>query len=401
MTEICLTNDLSAPVRAPGTALTGLLAAGAGLSVASIYYSQPLLGVVGAELHASPAVVGWIPTATQLGYAAGLLLLGPLADRFDRRRVILAKLLALTLALLLAAAAPSVAGLLLASVVIGITATAAQDFVPAAATLAPPAQRGKVVGTVMTGLLLGILMSRALSGAAAAQFGWRTTFVLAAIAVIGLAAATARMLPRFARDRDLDYAALIRSLAALWRAHPALRRAALAQGLLGLGFSAFWSTLAVMLHGAPFHLGSGAAGAFGLAGAAGALAAPYAGRIADRRGPLLVVRLGATVAAAAFLMMALGTLLPVRGELAVLVVGTVLFDLGVQGSMIAHQSIVYGLDASARSRLNAVLMTTLFVGMAIGSALGSVLLAREGWLGVMALASIAALAALRIQARRR
>jgi predicted MFS family arabinose efflux permease len=381
--------------------VTALLVAGAGLSVASIYYSQPLLGVVGADLHASPALVGWIPTATQLGYAAGLLFLGPLADRFDRRRVVLAKLVALTLALLLAAGAQGIGGLLLASVVIGITATAAQDFVPAAAALAPPQHRGKLVGTVMTGLLLGILLSRVLSGAAAAQFGWRTMFVLAAMAVAGIGLASWRTLPTFSRNAGLDYAALLRSLAALWRAHPELRRAAIAQGLLGLGFSAFWSTLAVMLHGAPFHLGSAAAGAFGLAGAGGALAAPFVGRIADRRGPLPVVRLGATLAAVAFLAMALGTLLPVRGELVVLVVGTVLFDLGVQGAMIAHQTIVYGLDASARSRLNAVLMTTLFVGMALGSALGGMLLARYGWRGVMTLATLAAAAALAMQSRRR
>lgn len=400
MNDICMTNGHAIPVRGPGTALTTLLAAGAGLSVAAIYYSQPLLGVVGADLHGSPWLVGWIPTATQLGYAAGLLLLGPLADRFDRRRVILTKLVALTLALLLAAAAPSVAGLLFASAVIGITATAAQDFVPAAAALAAPAHRGKVVGTVMTGLLLGILLSRVLSGAVAAQFGWRTMFVLAVIAVCGIGVATWRALPAFAGNAGLDYAALLRSLAALWRAHPALRRAAIAQGLLGLGFSAFWSTLAVMLHGAPFHLGSAAAGAFGLAGAAGALAAPFAGRIADRRGPLLVVRLGASVAAAAFLAMAVGTFLPVRAELAVLVLCTVVFDLGVQGSMIAHQTIVYGIDAAARSRLNAVLMTTLFVGMALGSALGSLLLARDGWLGVMTLSTLAAAAAFAVQVRR-
>jgi predicted MFS family arabinose efflux permease len=226
-------------------------------------------------------------------------------------------------------------------------------------------------------------------------------FVLAAMAVAGIGVASWRTLPTFSWNAGLDYAALLRSLAALWRAHPELRRAAIAQGLLGLGFSAFWSTLAVMLHGAPFHLGSAAAGAFGLAGAGGALAAPFAGRIADRGGPLPVVRLGATLAAAAFLAMALGTLLPVRGELVVLVVGTVLFDLGVQGAMIAHQTIVYGLDASARSRLNAVLMTTLFVGMALGSALGGMLLVRYGWRGVMTLATLAAAAALAMQSRRR
>lgn len=399
MNDICMTNR-AVTAAGPGVGLMALLAAGAGLSAASLYYSQPLLGVVGADLQAPPWLVGWVPTTTQLGYAAGLLLLGPLADRFDRRRVILVKLVALMLALLLAAVVPSVEGLLLASAAIGVAATAAQDFVPAAATLSPPHERGRRVGLVMTGLLLGILLSRVLSGAVAAQFGWRAMFVLAAVAVAGIAVATVRTLPVFAPQAGLDYAALLRSLGALWRAHPALRRAAVAQGLLGLGFSAFWSNLAVMLHDAPFHLGSAAAGAFGLAGAAGALAAPFAGRLADRRGPLRVVRLGAAVSAAAFLAMAAGTLLPVAGQLAVLAVGTVVFDLGVQGSLIAHQTIVYGLDPAARSRLNAVLMTSLFVGMAAGSALGSLLLARAGWVGVMALATLAAAAAFAVQARR-
>ena len=400
MNDICLTNRPAAADKAPGMGLMALLAAGAGLSAASLYYSQPLLGVVGADLQAPAWLVGWIPTTTQLGYAAGLLLLGPLADRYDRRRVILVKLVALTLALLLAAVVPSVEGLLLASAAIGIAATAAQDFVPAAATLSPPEERGRRVGMVMTGLLLGILLSRVLSGAVAAQFGWRSMFVLAAVAVAGIGVAAIRTLPVFTSHAGLGYAALMRSLGALWRAHPALRRAAVAQGLLGLGFSAFWSTLALMLHEAPFHLGSAAAGAFGLAGAAGALAAPFAGRLADRRGPLRVVRLGAAISAAAFLAMAVGTLLPVPGQLAVLVLGTVMFDLGVQGSLIAHQTIVYGLDTAARSRLNAVLMTSLFVGMAAGSALGSLLLARCGWVGVMTLSTLAAAAAFAVQARR-
>jgi len=399
MSTICTANDATAPADGPGAALLFLLAAGAGLSAASLYYSQPVLGVLGADLQAPAWLVGWIPTVTQLGYAAGLLLLGPLADRFDRRRVILAKLVALAVALLLAAAAPSIHALLLASAVIGVAATAAQDFVPAAAALATPARRGKLVGTVMTGLLLGILLSRVLSGTVAAHSGWRTMFALAAVAITGIGVATWRVLPAFAGNAHLDYAALLRSLASLWRAHPALRRAAIAQALLGLGFSAFWSTLAVALHGAPFHLGSAAAGAFGLAGAAGALAAPFAGRMADRRGPLRVVRLGATISAAAFLAMAMGTLLPVGGQLAVLALGTVLFDLGVQAALIAHQTIVFGIDGAARSRLNAILMTIFFVGMAAGSALGSLVLAREGWAGVMALAMLAALGALAVHAR--
>ncbi|HZY17822.1 MAG TPA: MFS transporter [Ramlibacter sp.] len=401
MTDIPLAHDqaIATTPSQPSRALMLLLAAGAGLSVASIYYAQPLLGVVAADLAAPPWLVGWIPTATQLGYAAGLLFLGPLADRFDRRRVILAKALALVVALLLAAAAPSVHALLAASALIGITATLAQDFVPAAAALAPASSRGRLVGTVMTGLLLGILLSRVLSGLVAEQFGWRAMFVAAALAVAAIGGASWRSLPAFPPSATLGYGALLRSLGTVWRQHPALRRAAVAQGLLGLGFSAFWSTLAVMLHGSPFHLGSAAAGAFGLAGAAGALAAPFAGRAADRRGPLHVVRLAAAVAAAAFLAMGAGSALPPTWQLVLLAVGTVVFDLGVQGALIAHQTIVYGLDAAARSRLNVVLMTVMFLGMAAGSGLGSLLLAHGGWTAVMVLAAVSAIAALGVQAR--
>lgn len=327
------------------------------------------------------------------------MLLGPLADGFDRRRVILAKAVALVIALLLAAVAPSVHALLAASAVIGLTATVAQDLVPAAAALAPPASRGRLVGRVMTGLLLGILLSRVLSGFVAEQFGWRAMFVLAALAIAAVGAAAARWLPSFPVGAGVRYSALLRSLSTVWRQYPALRRAAVAQGLLGLGFSAFWSTLAVMLHAAPFHLGSAAAGVFGLAGAAGALAAPFAGRMADRKGPLYVVRIAAAVVAVAFLAMGAGSGLPVRVQLVLLAAGTLVFDLGVQGALIAHQTIVYGLDGAARSRLNVVLMTSMFLGMAAGSGLGSLLLAHGGWIAVMALATISALGALAVQGR--
>jgi predicted MFS family arabinose efflux permease len=282
-----------------------LLAASAGFAVAALYYSQPMLGELGPDIGASARSVGFVPTLTQLGYALGILLLAPLGDRFDRRRIILAKASVLVLALLAAAFSPSVGPLLLASLVIGLTATLAQDVVPAAATLAREAHRGKVVGTVMTGLLLGILLSRVLSGFVAEHFGWRAMFVVAAVSIAFIGVAAARGLPHLRPTTQLGYGALLGSLAQLWRKHGALRRATFAQGLLSVGFSAFWSTLAVMLHGAPFHLGSAAAGAFGLAGAAGALAAPIAGRIADRRGPELVIRLGAVLVVVSFAAMLL------------------------------------------------------------------------------------------------
>ncbi|MEJ1171868.1 MFS transporter [Variovorax sp. CCNWLW235] len=374
-----------------------LLATGAGLSVASLYYAQPMLGVLGADIGASARSVGFIPTLTQLGYALGILLLAPLGDRYDRRRIVLAKAAALCAALLVAGAAPSIGMLLAASLAIGLAATMAQDIVPAAATLAPEASRGKTVGTVMTGLLLGILLSRVVSGFVAEHFGWRTMFIAAAASIALIGAAAWRGLPRFRPTTHLAYGALLGSLGTLWSRHGALRRAALAQALLAVGFSAFWSTLAVMLHGEPFHLGSAAAGAFGLAGAAGALAAPLAGRLADRRGPELVTRLGAGLVVVSFAAMGFAPLLPPHAQLWLLALAAIGFDLGMQAALIAHQTIVYGIEPGARSRLNAVLFTTMFIGMAAGSALGALALAQWGWAGVTWLATGTAAAGLGVR----
>ncbi|WP_445657982.1 MFS transporter [Achromobacter sp. NCFB-sbj8-Ac1-l] len=374
-----------------------LLAIGAGLAVASLYYNQPMLGILGADLHASAAELGWIPTLTQLGYAFGILALAPLGDRYNRKRIVLMKVAALAAALLSAALAPSAGVLLAASFAIGLSATLAQDIVPAAATLAPPAHRGRIVGTVMTGLLLGILLSRVISGLVAQQLGWRAMFLAAAASILALGVALWRGLPAFAPTTQLPYTELLRSLGRLWRQHGELRRASIAQGLLSLGFSAFWSTLAVMLHGEPFHLGSAAAGAFGLAGAAGALAAPLAGRYADRRGAHAVSRLGAALTALSFAVMVLLPLLSPQSGLWLLAASTIGFDLGIQVALIAHQSIVYGIDPAARSRLNAVLMVSVFIGMAAGGALGSLALANWGWTGVTVVATVAAVGALMLR----
>lgn len=382
----------------PARSLILLLAAGAGLSVASLYYSQPMLGVLGADLRASDRAVGLVPMLTQLGYALGILLLSPLGDRFDRRRIIVLKVVVLALALLLSGVTSGLYGLLVTSLAVGLTATVAQDIVPAAATLAPEAQRGKVVGTVMTGLLLGILLSRVISGFIAERFGWRVMYVAAAAGMVlfGLAA---RGLPSFAPTTNLDYRALLGSMLKLWRHHRALRQATYAQALLALGFSAFWSTLAIMLQGT-FHLGSTTAGAFGLAGAAGALAAPLAGRLADRRGPQLVTKLGAGLAALSFAAMGFTRVLPQELQLGVIVASAIGFDFGIQASLIAHQTIIYGLDAAARSRLNALLITGMFIGMATGAALGSLFLAKWGWSGVIALTTLSALLALLVRLTR-
>ena len=391
MSSNAIAHNPASPAMPGGLVL--LLAAGAGLAAAALYYSQPMLGVLAGEFHATPAAIGLVPTLTQLGYALGLILLAPLGDRYDRRRIILGKAAMLCAALLAAAAAPSIGVLLAASLAIGISATLAQDIVPAAATLAPETSRGKTVGTVMTGLLLGILLSRVVSGFVAEHAGWRSMFVVAALSIAMLGVAVWRGLPRFLPTTQIPYRALMASLVTLLLRYSGLRRAALAQGLLSVAFSAFWSTLAVMLHAAPFHLGSAAAGAFGLAGAAGALAAPLAGKLADRKGPEMVTRIGAGLVVAAFIAMALGSL-GSGGPLWLIAVGAVVFDLGVQASLIAHQTIVYSLEPAARSRLNAVLMGSMFIGMASGAWLGSHALAQSGWPGVCGLAALAGVSAL-------
>ncbi|WP_323395307.1 MFS transporter [Myxococcus guangdongensis] len=371
-----------------------LLAASAGFSVASLYYSQPMLGVMGSSIGASDTAVGLLPTLTQLGYALGILLLTPLGDRFDRRRIILVKVGLLAVALLLSGLAPAIGPLLVVSFVVGLTATVAQDIVPAAATLAPEKERGGVVGTVMTGLLLGILLSRVVSGVVAEQLGWRAMYLMAAGSVGVMGAVVWRGLPAFRPASTLSYGALLGSLVGLWRRYGALRRAALAQGLLSVGFSAFWSTLAVMLHGAPFHLGSAAAGAFGLAGAAGALGAPIAGRVSDRFGPEVVTRLGAGLTAVAFAAMFASPWLQPDARLWLFGASAIGFDLGVQMTLVAHQTMVFGIDPAARSRLNAVLFVCVFIGMSLGAVSGSLVLAGWGWGAVTLLATVSALVAL-------
>lgn len=366
-----------------------LLATGAGLSVASIYYSQPMLSIMGDAFHTGVSDTGLVPTLTQIGYALGILLLAPLGDRHDRRQIIRIKGVLLALTLLLCGFSSSFPLLLLSSLAIGLAATVAQDIIPAAATLASDANRGKTVGSVMTGLLAGILLSRVFSGVVAEYFGWRSVYLLAALGVLAITLAIGAVLPRFKPNTTLSYPALLRSLGTLWTEYPALRRAALAQGLLSVAFSAFWSTLAIML-AERYQLGSAVAGAFGLAGAAGALAAPLAGTLADRHGPDYVTKIGAAMVVCSFALMFLLPLLSVPAQLTLIAISAVGFDLGIQATLVAHQTIIYAINPAARSRLNAIMFTLVFIGMASGAALGSKILESAGWPGVIALATLAA-----------
>ncbi|MGY6030017.1 MFS transporter [Phytobacter sp. AG2a] len=373
-----------------------VLAMGAGFSVAAIYYAQPLLPLMGSDLHLTIDGMGLVPTLTQAGYALGILFLLPLGDRYDRRRLILAKCAALALLLLACSFTTTLSTLLVVSLLLGMAATMAQDIVPAAAILATEGKQGKTVGTVMTGLLLGILLSRTVSGFVGAAFGWRVMFQLAAVSIAFIGTLMWFVLPRFAIHSTLSYPQLMKSMAHLWQRYPALRRAAFAQGFLSIAFSAFWSTLAVMLL-EKYQLGSAVAGTFGIAGAAGALAAPLAGGLADKVGAEKVTQLGAALVSLSFAMMFVLPLVSAHTQLVIIALAAIGFDLGLQSSLVAHQNLVYGLEPQARGRLNALLFTVVFIGMALGSVLGSKLYMVAGWSGVVALATVTGVIALVIR----
>ena len=370
---------------APAAWIILILAIGAGFSVASIYYAQPLLPLIGSDLHLSIEQMGLVPTLTQTGYALGILFLLPLGDRHDRRRLILGKSALLAALLLICSFTNQLHALLVVSLLIGMTATMAQDIVPAAAILAPAGKQGKTVGTVMTGLLLGILLSRTVSGIVGATYGWRIMYQAAAVSIALIGLVMWRVLPKFSTHSSLSYPALMGSLVQLWQRFPALRRAALAQGFLSVAFSAFWSTLAVML-AEHYQLGSAVAGGYGIAGAAGALAAPLAGGLADKLGAAKVTQLGALLVTVSFALMFFLPLLPLHAQLALIAVSAIGFDLGLQSSLVAHQNLVYSLEPQARGRLNALLFTVVFIGMALGSALGTKLYAMASWPAVVSLA---------------
>ncbi|MEB3766782.1 MFS transporter [Acinetobacter sp. MD2] len=378
-----------APTAPPSTLLIFMLALGAGFAVACLYYAQPILPLLQSDLQLSAHTIGFIPTLTQMGYALGIFFLIPLGDRYNRKHLILIKSGLLTFTLFAFSVSHSTQSILFLSLMIGIVATLAQDIVPSAAILAPAGQQGKFVGTVMTGLLLGILLSRTVSGILSAAFGWRALYQIAALSVALVAVGLWRVLPTFKPHVSLSYFALLGSMLKLWQHYPALRHAAFAQGLLSVAFSAFWSTLALML-AQQYHFGSVVAGAFGLAGAAGALAAPIAGTLSDKYGAHSVTQLGAILVCLSFMLMFSMPFVSVYWQLIVIAIAAVGFDLGLQASLVSHQTLVYALNPEARGRLNGILFTGVFIGMSLGSWLGNIMFVQYGWMAVVLLACICA-----------
>ncbi len=376
-----MTNSTAAPAdaeaaqQAVSAGMTTLLAVACGLSAANIYYAQPLIGLIAPAVGLGDKAASLIVTVTQIGYCLGLVLLVPLGDLVENRSLTFWTLSGAAAALAAAALAPSATAFLGAALLIGVASTAAQMLVPIAAHLAPDASRGRTIGNVMSGLLLGIMLARPFSSLIADALGWRAVFGVSALAIAVLAFALRALLPERRPTVDHGYVALIASLWTLLRDTPVLRRRAAYQAALFAAFSLFWTAVPLELAGPTFGLSQRGIALFAFAGAAGALSAPIVGRLADRGWGRASSVVSMAAVAAAFLVARLGA----SGSMMALLAGAVLLDAGVQGNQVASQRVIYALGDKARSRLKGLYIATFFVGGAVGSSIASLAFALGGW----------------------
>lgn len=354
-----------------------LLAVACGLSVANLYYAQPLLDTIAASFGVSSGTAGLVVTLGQIGYAVGLALLVPVGDLVSPRRLVPIVLTGTAAALVASALAPTIGALIAAALLVGLGSVAAQILVPLAANLAADHNRGQVVGKVMSGLLIGILLARTLSGFVAATGSWRSIYWLGAVLMTGLAVVLARALPAVGTRSSLGYGGLLKSTVHLLTSEPVLRRRCVFGGLGMAAFSAFWTTIAFLLANAPYGYSDEVIGLFGLVGAAGALCANVAGRSVDRGHGKLATFVFAGAIAVSFAPIAAG-----RTSVGWLIVGIVVLDVGVQGMQVTNQSIIYAVAPHARSRITSAYMVCYFTGGALGSAVAASVYESAGWTGV-------------------
>jgi predicted MFS family arabinose efflux permease len=373
------------------------------VGVSTIYYSQPLLLEMAHTYNATAGHTGFVAVATQVGYALGLLLFVPLGDVLERRALMMRMYGAVAVGLLLVAIAPTLSWLIAGSVVIGMLASVTHIVLPIAPDLVSHEQRGRAIGIVMTGLLLGILLARTFAGWVSRIHGWRYVFVVAAVINAIFVPLLWRVMPKLPSKQELRYSEAMRSLWTLFRAQPLLRESCVLGALVFASFSCFWTTLAFLLD-SHYGLGAGVAGTFGVVGAAGALVAPIAGRLSDKHGSRWVISAGMALLASSYLLLWGEEAIRVHTavHVAALVVGVIVLDMGAQMTQVANQTRIFGLVPSARSRINTVYMTVYFTGAAAGSALATIAWVHWRWNGVCLLAlGLIGLAAVRHTTGRR
>ncbi|MCF3965326.1 MFS transporter, partial [Streptomyces fuscigenes] len=374
-----------------------LFAVAAGAAVGSLYYAQPLLDVIGGDLGAGDGTVGLLVTATQIGYALGILFIVPLGDLRQRRVLVPVMMVLSALALGACAAAPGVGTLAGALIAVGVTTVAGQILTPLAGDLADDASRGKVVGIVVSGILTGILIARIFAGLLASALSWRAVFLVAAVVAVVLAALLYRAIPNLPpRSTTLSYGALLKSVFSLVAHEPKLR-ISMVFGIFGFGvFTMLWTSLTFLLSGPPYDYSTAAIGFFGVAGLIGALAAQGAGRLHDRGRSVAGVGLAWTLILVSWIVVGFG-----GHVLVVLVLGIVALDIGIQGQNILAQSRVFQISAEARSRLNTAYIAGNFAGGAVGSVVATLTWDAGGWTAVSITGGALSLAALLVWAATR
>ena len=367
-------------------ALIVLMSLATGLAVASNYYAQPLLDTIANAFSLSINQAGFIVTAAQLGYAVGLLFLVPLGDMFERRGLIVFMTLLAAGGMVIVALSQTLWMMILGTALTGLFSVVAQILVPLAATLAEPEKRGKVVGTIMSGLLLGILLARTVAGLLASIGGWRTVYWVASVLMVVMALALWRGLPKVKSETHLNYLQLLSSVFGLFIKTPLLRTRALLGCLTFANFSILWTSMAFLLASPPFNFSEGVIGLFGLAGAAGALGARPAGGLADKGKAHLTTTIGLALLLLSWIATAMG-----QYSVIALIVGILVLDLTVQGVHITNQTVIYRMMPEARNRLTAGYMTSYFIGGAVGSIISATAYQHAGWNGVCAAGAIIAL----------
>jgi predicted MFS family arabinose efflux permease len=348
-----------------------------GLTVANLYYIQPLLGDIAKTFHVDQLSIGFAAMLTQIGYAIGMIFILPLGDIKEKRNLIVIMLLFSVISLMSMFFSSNIYILTISSFAVGFTSIIPQLIIPLAAQLSNPQQRGQTIGTIMSGLLIGILLSRTVSGILGSYLGWRIVYLIAAIMMFTLMLILRKLIPLCNPISDIKYSELLKSMIHLIKTEPILRESSLNGALMFSAFSAFWTTLIFLLESSHYNMGAEAAGLLGLVGVSGALAAPLVGKVADKRGSRFAIGICIVVVIVSYLLFFLFGF-----KILGLVLGVILLDLGVQSCNVSNQARVHSLNEETRNRLNTIYMVSFFLGGAFGSFLGSYSYSHFGWYGV-------------------